>query len=174
VPDAAPDAAPVSDVDARRSAIASQFDETFQALNEGPTAEETGGGSSASPRSAAPQTQATGTAPTARRASSVAALASARRRRLAKHNSAIRVGAEPVRSSAQRKKGRKKTTFGGGQVRCQNCAKAVYAADKQMSVEGKVWHMGCFTCSYPGHDAVLSLQGFTIAAGKPYCKTHCA
>ena len=80
--------------------------------------------------------------------------------------------AAPRGKGSRRKAGRKKTTFGGGGTKCQKCLQKVYAADKQMKVEAKVWHMACFTCSFPGHDAMLSLQGFTIAAGKPYCKTH--
>lgn len=43
-----------------------------------------------------------------------------------------------------------------------------------MNVEGKLWHMGCFTCSFPGHNSQLTLRDYTIASGKPYCKTHCA
>ena len=85
---------------------------------------------------------------------------------------------DPVVTSPKVKKPKKvkkprKKLGGSGADKCQNCKKAVYRADKQMSVEGRLWHIGCFKCSYPGHDAVLSLKGFTIAAGLPYCKTHC-
>ena len=71
------------------------------------------------------------------------------------------------------KKPRKKLG-GGSNTKCQNCGKNVYPADKQMNVEGKLWHMGCFKCSYPGHDSQLTLRDYTIAQGHPYCKTHCA
>ncbi|KAJ4831561.1 LIM domain-containing protein wlim1 [Turnera subulata] len=59
--------------------------------------------------------------------------------------------------------------FEGTKDKCVGCSKTVYPTEK-VSVNGNLYHRGCFKCSHGG--CTVSLSNYVALQGKVYCKHH--
>ncbi|XAR72964.1 hypothetical protein NMG60_11019784, partial [Bertholletia excelsa] len=59
--------------------------------------------------------------------------------------------------------------FGVTKDKCVACSKTVYPTEK-VSVNGTVYHKGCFRCTYAG--CTISPSNYIAHEGKPFCKHH--
>ncbi|CAF0805552.1 unnamed protein product [Adineta steineri] len=57
-------------------------------------------------------------------------------------------------------------------VKCSKCGKATYPADRCERYEGKVYHSGCFKCSYADCGVALTSKNVKGFNKMPYCKRH--
>ena len=78
----------------------------------------------------------------------------------------------PAPSGVPIKRANSFTRFGGGGVKCVNCGKTVYAAERR-DVGDKVYHKDCFRCSKEGCSKLLG-QDFCVESTSRlcYCKPH--